>query len=307
MITTLAGSNAYLLQRELNTLIATFVAEHTDMGLEKFDGEELDPKRLPSVIQSLPFLASKRMVVLRAPSAQKPLAEQLEKMLGDVPESTDLVIVEPSLDKRTSYYKALHKKTDFKSFDALDERALANWLVGEAKAKGASLKSADANFLVQRVGVNQSLLANELSKLISYNPAVTRDTITEMTDPLPQSSVFDLLDAAFAGNTRKVLALYHEQRQQKVEPLAMMGMIAWQLHILAVVKAAGNRNPADIASAAKLSPYVVRKSAGVAGKLSGAQLKDLIRRAFELDVRLKSQPIDADDAMQEFLISVAAN
>jgi DNA polymerase-3 subunit delta len=293
-----------LLQRELRQLIDAFVAEYTDMGLEKFDGEELDPKRLPSILQSLPFLASKRMVVLREPSAQKVVAEQLEKLLDDVPESTELLIVEPALDKRTSYYKALQKKTTLKSFDPQDERALANWLVGEAKAKGAMLKLADANFLVARVGANQSLLANELQKLISYNPAITRNTIIEMTDPLPQSSVFDLLDAALAGNTQRALALYHEQRQQKVEPLAMMGMIAWQLHILAVVKAAGSRSPAEIASAAKLSPYVVRKSAAAANRLTGPRLKDLIARAFDLDVRLKSQPIDPDDALQEFLLSI---
>lgn len=306
MLVTLTGNNAYALQQELRRLTAAFVAEHTDMGLEKFDGEELDPKRLPSIVQALPFLAAKRMVVLRAPSAQKAVAEGLEKLLGDVPDTTDLIIIEPSLDKRTSYYKALQKKTELRVFAELDERALATWLVGQAKATGAKLSTADASYLVHRVGTNQAMLANELAKLISYNPAISRATIDDMTDPMPQSSVFDLLDAALAGNTPKVLGLYREQRQQKVEPLAILAMLAWQLHILAVIKAAGPRSPQDIASQAKISPYVVRKSSTAARNLSLPHLKQLVSDAYRLDLRLKSQPIDPDDALQQFLISLAA-
>lgn len=306
MLVTLTGNNAYALQQELRRLTAAFVAEHTDMGLEKFDGEELDPKRLPSIVQALPFLAAKRMVVLRAPSAQKAVAEGLEKLLGDVPDTTDLIIIEPSLDKRTSYYKALQKKTELRVFAELDERALATWLVGQAKATGAKLSTADASYLVHRVGTNQAMLANELAKLISYNPAISRATIDDMTDPMPQSSVFDLLDVALAGNTPKVLGLYREQRQQKVEPLAILAMLAWQLHILAVIKAAGPRSPQDIASQAKISPYVVRKSSTAARNLSLPHLKQLVSDAYRLDLRLKSQPIDPDDALQQFLISLAA-
>ena len=44
------------------------------------------------------------------------LQEQLEQLLDEVPETTDLIIVEPRPDKRTSYYKKLQKQTEFKSY-----------------------------------------------------------------------------------------------------------------------------------------------------------------------------------------------
>jgi DNA polymerase-3 subunit delta len=304
MITTLTGPNSYMLQKALHDLTNAFVAKHTDMGLERFDGQELDPQRLPSVLQSLPFLADKRLVVLRAPSTQKALAEQLEKLLDDIPDSTDVIIIEPRLDKRTSYYKALQKKTSLKTFDDLDERALATWLTAQAKELDATLSTTDANYLVHRVGLNQSMLHNELQKLAHYNPAITRTTIDELTEPLPQGSVFDLLDAAFAGQTAKALNLYEAQRKQKVEPQAILAMIAWQLHVLAVVKTAGQRAPGDIASQAKLNPYVVRKTQSIANKLTLAQIKSLISATYHLDLRLKSQPIDADDALQHLITTI---
>lgn len=303
MIITLTGSNDYMLGRALAELRQDFIKEHTDMGLETYNGEDIDPKQLPAILQALPFLVAKRCIILRQPSAQKTVQETLEQNLDNLPDTTELIIVEPTLDKRTSYYKALQKQTDFREFKELDEHGLSRWLVDQAVSENATLSQSDAHYLVQRVGTNQLLLANELKKLASYKPAVTRQTIDLLTEPAPQSSIFDLLDAALAGNQKKTLQLYHEQRQQKVEPLAIMGMLAWQLHILALVKTAGSRSQADIAREAKVSPYVLSKTAGIAQKHSLTNIKSWVHEGSQLDIRLKRQPIDADEAMITYLLS----
>ncbi len=306
MILTLTGTNDFALRAGLAELRQAFVKTHGDIGLEQYDGAELDPVRLPSIVQASPFLAAHRMVIIRNPSAQKAVQEALEQLLADVPETTDLVIVEQRPDKRTSYYKTLQKQTDFREYAELDERGLAQWLVTEAKNRGGSISLSDANYIVQRVGANQLLLSNELQKLLSYQPAITRAHIDELTEPTPQSSVFDLLDAALAGDRRQVLRLYHEQRQQKVEPLAIMAMMAWQLHVLALLKTAGQRRPEDIAREAKVSPFVIRKSQRAAQKCTLHQLKQWIADAARLDVRLKSEPIDADNALQHYLLQLSS-
>ena len=298
MTITLTGTNDYARQQAQRQLVQDFVAEHGDLGLEIYDGDELDPKRLPSILQALPFLASKRLVVLRQPSAQKAVQEDLEQLLDTPSDRTELVIVEPKPDKRTSYYKALQKQTDFREFKELNEHQLANWLTDQAKAGQGSLSLADANFLVQRVGLNQQLLANELQKLLNYRPQITRQTIIELTTPTPQSTTFDLLDAAMAGQQAKLLQLYQEQRQQKVEPLAILGLVAWQLYALALVKTAGTRQP-------KLNPYVLRKTQAIARRCTLTEVKNWLHAARQLDVRLKTQSIDADEALLNFLCSLS--
>lgn len=306
MIITLTGANDFMLGQELRRLRQSFIEEHTDMGLESYDGQEFEPADLTSIVQSLPFLVAKRCIIFRQPSAQKALQDSLEQILDTVPDTTELIIVEPKLDKRTSYYKALQKQTDFREFKELDDRGLAQWLVAQAKLKKASLSQADANYLVQRVGLNQLMLANELQKLIDYQPTISRQTIDEMTEPNPQSSVFDLLDAALAGDRQKTTRLYQEQRQQKVEPLAIMGMLAWQLHILALMKTAGDRSQADIARQAKVSPYVLSKSQSIVRKVSLTDIKSWVHNGTQLDTRLKRQPIDADEAMLNYLLSFSS-
>lgn len=305
MIITLTGANDFALGQSLRQLRDDFVAEFTDMGLENLDGQDIEPKNLSSILQALPFLAAKRMIIFRQPSATKAVQETLEQLLDSVTDTTDLVIVEPKLDKRTSYYKALQKQTDFREFKELDEHGLGQWLVTQAKLGEGSLSSADALYLVRRVGANQLLLNNELKKLLSYQPVITRATIDELTEPTPQSSVFDLLDAALSGNQKRTVELYHEQRQQKVEPLAIMGMLAWQLHILALVKTA--REGTNIASEAKISPYVVSKTQNVARRCSLGQVKAWVHQGSLLDIRLKRQPIDADEAMLNYLLSLTTS
>jgi DNA polymerase-3 subunit delta len=242
MIVTLTGSNDFARTSELKKLIATFVAEHTDMGLERLDGEEHDAARMRESVSSMPFLTARKLVVLREPSRQKAFAEHLADVIKDVPETTDLVIVEPKLDKRLSYYKTLKKETDFRELDELDPSGLSRWAVEYVKAASGTLSPANASFLVGRVGAGQQQLQQELDKLLAYDLTVSRQTIELLTEAAPQSTVFELLDAAFTGRTKRAFELYREQRALKVEPQAIIAMLAWQLHVLAVIKTAGGRS-----------------------------------------------------------------
>lgn len=304
MIVVLTGSNDFARAAELRNITAGFVKKYSDFGLERIDASETEFGRLLENVASLPFLATRRMIILSNISANKLLAENIEQFLDAVADTTDLIIDERKFDKRLNLYKSLKKRADFRDFTELDERGLSNWLVSEARARGGELSSTDANHLVGRAGLNQMGLSNELDKLLSYDPKITRQTIDDLVEPLPQSSVFELLDAAFAGNKKRTLELYEDQRKQQVEPQAIMGMIAWQLHTLTVVKFNEKDNPDVLAKEAKLNPYVVRKSLNITNKLSQKDVKDLVGKALELDVRLKSEMIDADDAVQHFLLTI---
>lgn len=304
MIVTLAGANSFLLKSKQDQLVLDFLKEHGDMGLERIDGEEAEYDRIRESLESLPFLATKKMVILRAPSANKEFVEKAEKLLLEVPESTDVIILEPKLDKRSSYYKFLKKSTEFSEFNELDEMGLGRWLVSKAKELGASISSSDARYLVERVGTNQQLLSNEVAKLAAHGNTIAKADIDLLTEPNPQSTVFQLLDAAFAGNQKQALRLYQEQRASKVEPQQIIAMLAWQLHVLAVIKTAGDRSDDEIARDARINPFVVRKSRVIARNLRASKLQQLITDLTDLDLKLKSVSIDADDATQAYLLSI---
>ncbi len=289
---------------ELRKLVADFVAVHTDMAVERFDGDESNAAAMRGSVSSLPFLTERKLVVLNEPGNQKSFAENIEDILKEAADTTDLVIVEPKLDRRLSYYKTLKKITDFREFGDMDAGMLARWAAGYVEGQGGHLSQSDARVLIDRAGPNQQLLSSELDKLINYDPNVSQAGIELLVEKTPQSTVFELLDAAFAGHAKRAMDLYREQRALKAEPQKIIAMLAWQLHILALVKAAGGRGANDIASQAKVNPYVVRKTQDLGRHLSLVQVKDMISRLLELDVKLKTTAIDADEALKLYLINL---
>ena len=304
MKVTLTGSNFYLLKKRLTELSGQFVNDHGDLAIEKIDAQEAESQTILDAVQSLPFLATRKMVVVRDGSANKDLSGQIEQIIDSAGDTTDLIFYELAPDKRSSYYKVLKSKTQLEEFNETDSRALAKWLADEAKKQGGSLTTADANYLVERVGTNQEQLANELAKLITYEPKISRASIDLLTEKTPQSKVFDLLDAAFAGDKERALELYSEQRAQKVEPQAIMAMIAWQLKLLSLAKLGINKSSQQIAKDASLSPYPVMKAQNLARKIDDNKLQTMVAEALEIDEKGKTKNIDLDEALKTYIITL---
>lgn len=307
MIIAITGANAFLRRQKQKQLVNEFVANHGNEAVEKIDCEEAELPRILESITAYSLFSTEKLVVLHSPGSHKPFQEDFDKIINQIPETTEVIIIEPKLDRRTAYFKALKKNTDFNDYAEPLAPELAGWLVNFVKSMGGELSSSDTNYLIQRLGPNQQNLAQESTKLCTYQPKITRGSIDLLTEKTPQSTVFELLDAAFAGQVKKALNLYKEQREMRVEPLAMLGMIAWQLNVLAIVKTAGNRSNQEISTQAKLNPFVVQKAKALTNKLPLTSIKKLVADTLSLDLRLKSENIDADEAMNHLLVSIAGN
>lgn len=291
--------------REQARIVGEFVKDHGDMAVERLDGEEASYERLVEAVQSPPFLCDRKLVVIRGGSLNKDFIEKFEDFTKVITDSTDILIVEGKLDKRTGYYKQLKNLTDFHDYSVLDAQGLVRFAADYAKEHGGGLGAADARYLVERIGTNQSTLVNEMDKLLAYSVKITRESIELLTEELPQSKIFELLDAAFNGNAKRTLELYKDQRAQGVEPQQIMAMLVWQLYIFAVVKAGQGKSASEIASAAKLSPFAVEKSMAIMRRTSFDKLRTMISDLRVLDVRSKSEGIILDEALQHYLLTLS--
>ncbi len=105
--------------------------------------------------------------------------------------------------------------------------------------------------------------------------------------------------------TKAAIEIYEEQRRLRVEPQAILALIAWQLHLLSLIKTAKDRSSADIARAAGVSPYAVGRSMTIANNITAEGLKKLVHETLILDARLKSETIDTDGAMKNLLLRIS--
>ncbi len=301
MIYFLAGDNQFEVKLALSKFINDFTLKHGDLAVERIDAEEASADTIIESALSLPFLSPAKLVIV-SNASNKELLEKLVEV--DLPDAVTVIVLVPKPDKRASYYKKISKHSNFKLFTKDNVQNLPRWVVDYAKNQAGVISLADARYLIDRVGSDQLLLGNEVDKLILFNSHVNKDSINDLTEPTPQSTVFQLLEYAFAGQAIEAETIYKEQRSQKVEPQLIIGMIAWQLHLLALIKSAGNKPANVIAKEAKINPYVVQKSQNLARKLTVKQIKKLVKDALDLDVTLKTQKVDADQAMLIYLTQI---
>jgi len=301
---TLTGENTFAIAAAERQLADAFTAKHGANGVERVDAEDITSARIPDLLQGATLFAPSRLVVIKNLAANKPILEPLTEALQHASADTTVVISDGSLDKRTKLYKFLKTKSSFKEFVPLSDSQLATWLQGEASRLGGALGLAEARFLVERGGRDQWRLANEIDKLVHYSPQVTHAAIEQLVEPTPEGTAFELLDAALAGKREDLARLIAALRTEE-DPYKLFGLLATQVHALAVVATAGQRSPDAIAKDSGLHPFVVRKTQGVARRLGHERVAQIAADVATCDMQLKSTSADPWDLLQLCLQKIA--
>lgn len=304
MMITLTGVNAYLVDKDLASLKAKLGPE-SDLGTTRIIGLETSLEDVTLELNSYSLFSKLRLIIIYGGSKIKGFDEYIQSSDFDLPASTILVLVEPSLDKRKGYFKFLQKNTDFRQFNKLSQLELVKWISSYVIKNDGDISTSDAGYLVERLGDDQLLLAQELDKLILYSKNINRKSIDELTEQSPSSTIFELLDAAFSLNPKKALRIYNEQRLLKVEPEQILAMLSWQLNTLAIYLSSKKLTSSQILSKSGLSPYTINRARQVATNLTLSNLKSFVRELANLDLASKTVNLDLDEGLKNFIASLS--
>ena len=305
MVITLSGDNGFLIRSELNKLVSEYLKDGSDLGIEKIDSLDISFEDLSQSLSSYSLLSPSRLVILNQPSKINQFTDNIGQLVDSLPPSTNLVIVEPSLDKRLSYYKLLTSSTDFRMLSKLDGQKLIDWIISYTKDRGGEVNYSTAQHLVEWVGDNQILIASEIEKLTLYNPNISNETIDLLSEQSADSTIFQLLDAAFSAKTKIALDIYDDQRSQRVEPELILSMISWQVQVLALCVTSKNLSFDRVVSMTKMSPYALQKAKQIASKLSFSRLKTMVSELSQMDVRSKTISFDLDEGLKNFIVGLS--
>lgn len=302
MILFFYGPNSFASRRKLQAVVATFLTKtKSDLGLERIEGANTTVPNLIASLQAVPFLSSSRLVIVEYLSSNKAVSGQIDKVVSDVPTSTVVVFYEKDIDKRSNYYKTLKAQAQAQEFNQLSPARLTQWITAEAKRLGGSIDRVAANELLTIVGEDQWRLEQELLKLVSYQPVVTKQTITELIEPARDDNIFALVDAVSSGNTQVAIDRYHDILAAGSGELYILSMITWQLRNLILAKASGGMSPAELARETGLSPYVASKASARQASFTLDQLKAAFLAAVDTEYKIKTGA-GAPEELVELLI-----
>ena len=304
MFYTITGNNAYKINEYLREKVDAFTKLYGELAIEKIDASEQEADDIVQAMRNLPFLAKKKMIIVRNASKNQTMLEDVESLRNEVPEQNDVFLVDQLFDKRKKYYKQLQNSTEFTEFKTDTEQSLVAWVIAEVSERGGTIARSHAQLLISRVGDDQMRLQHELEKLLLYKSNINETTIQFLSDETLQSSIFSLLDAAFSGKQKVALEIFHEQRLARVEPSYIIAMLTWQLQAIALAVYADPKTESTLIKAGQ-SPYTAKKALRLARTIDRSSLKRLVSELSQLDVNIKSGTVDADAALELYLLQIA--
>ncbi|MFA5854425.1 MAG: DNA polymerase III subunit delta [Patescibacteria group bacterium] len=226
MILFLYGEDSYRSKKKLEEIRAKFLRDIDPSGLNvtELDGEKAEVSDIQAALASAPFLAKKRLVVVKGAiaSAGKKDGEALAELLDRIPEETILVMHERvgvvDLEDTPSYRKLKDGKF-YPEFKPLAAKELQAWIIAEAKARGAEFSPEGLSAYIPLAGTDAWKISGELDVLSalarSAESKILPALVREIAHLEAEESVFDFLDAI--GTRRPDLAI------QKMENLLHQG------------------------------------------------------------------------------------
>lgn len=311
MITLLFGDNSFEIEGERRRLAAGYTGE-----AEKIDGSALELKQLPELIMGGTLFAAERLVIVKNladnPALWAALGDWLDKVSPDI----HLVLIETKPDKRTRTYKALHKAAtvkEFKQWTERDRRAAVQWTLDEARQRGLGLDDKAADLIARRsmvvndkpggAVIDQWRITHALDKLALLGTAATPAIIDDIIEPSPIENVFDLFEAALAGDSQRVSDMLKTLERHE-EPHRLMGLLSGQAFYLAAISVA-DRPLSEVARDIGAHPYALSKLAPHAKKLGSEGVRQVVDALATADYDLKTSGHDPWLLIERALLRVA--
>lgn len=292
-----------------------------DMNISTYEGDSISVAKALNDVRSFPFLADKRLVLIRGfishllkTSAGKDELEKLVEAIPDLPAHARLVLIErEKLRSNLKVIKAAEKHGYCREYTV--PKDATSWILKRTKEEYQTeidLQAAQA--LASVIGTDLRAADNELVKLVSYagdERPISEADVALLTPYVAEANVFDLVDALASGNGKQAITLMNQVLEQDPgDPgFRLFSMIARQFRLLLLVRShldrGGSSNKNEVAKVLGIHPYPAGKLAVQSRRFDQAQLERIYRRVQQYDVEMKTGKIKPRLALELLAISLA--
>ena len=305
----LYGEETYLIRQYRDKLKKVMVSDEDTMNFSAFSGEDINPKEIIDLAETLPFFADRRVILMEDSGLFKKsgIGDELAEYLPEMPETTFFIFVEEAVDKRTKIFKALGKKGSTVEFKKQTDDVLARWVGGRIRKEGKGMTQAAYNLFISKTGTDMENIDKELEKLICYcldKEMIEVTDVVAVTTEQIQNKVFDMV-AAIAGHQQKsALDLYYDLLALKEPAMRIMFLITQQFQRMMVVKSMSNQGfgNKDIATKAGCPEWAVRKYQGQCRSFTMEQLKQAIKDGVDYEEAVKTGRMNDQMAVELFIV-----
>ncbi len=312
-LTLIASENEYLLNKAFQKIREAIAQRENALDVQNF--EELPPvSELINACETISLMGDMRYVLIKDAPLFGASAKGQAEYMGYLEEydgaAVLLLFYLGKLDKRKKLYKSLKKQDCVVELESLKGEALARYLTAFAREQGIAIEAGLIRYLMERTGENGDKCENELLKLKFLGQPITRQIIEETVAPEEEYKVFELTEYLLQKQVDRAFALIDEVMGTEKSPFGLLALTVKKFRELLVARQCKDAgySPAKIqeqlVSSLKMHPYRAKITAGQAGRFTGDQLRQNIKKLAQFDLELKTGQKEAEGNLQKLMLEL---
>ena len=311
------GEENYLIDRQIEALIAEQQREAGETEVVYLDAEELRPAEWARELEYSPLFLLSRIVIMKRPPwltgskrvrDEKQAEEILAAYAAAPPQGQTLILTAPARTASNPIVKNLNKKACFIECSKLTPRETEDWLKEEAKKAGCTFENAA---IVKRLaGSGQDLyyllqLVKKLA-LLAKNGKITVDLLENQVEYRQEIKIFRLIDMILERRTEPAIEALHQLLKQGEAEIYILYMINRQFTLYAQIKALSEEgaSPAEIEKATGQKSFTVKKMLERARKYRWPEIENGLQLILQTDIDLKSSSRSATLALEVLIVNL---
>ena len=275
------------------------------------DGQQVTSDQLRAVVETVPFLAEKRLVIIQGllgrfeaggksrrrkkaapPAGKEPEYKAFAERLSKVPDCTVLVLVDGKIKNSNPLLKQLSSRAEVRSFPLLKNEGLRQWVRRGVAEQGTSISPEAVDLLAKLVGGNLWIMSSEISKLALFASGrrIEVEDIKAVVSSAQETSVFAMVDAILDFKAGVAEQLAEQLLERGASPAYLLVMLARQVRLIVQAgELRRQRRPeVEIQDRLGLTEFALRKTSEQAQRYPLERLREVYNKLLETDLSIKT-------------------
>ena len=273
-----------------------------------------DWQQLTDELANISLFSSKKLIELRMSKPGREGGALLADYAIDPPPDIVLLISCERLDKqaqKSKWYTALDKIGINLPVRPIDAARLPDWIRQRLRQQGKQINAEAANLIAERVEGNLLAAKQEIDKLclLLEGNVISAEDVLRCVSDSTRFNVFELVESALAGDTRRSLRMLEGLRSEGLDPAGIYGAMMWDFRRLcAMAWQIDSGTPVEKVFA-DYRIWDNNRKAAIRATLKRHDLQSLhrlLRQADMIDRKIKSSDrLLVWDILQAFFLSIA--
>ncbi len=307
----LYGEETYLRDSSFKRLSERLMPENAEMNLISFNGEGHGnqdlAKEIASAISTMPFLAEHRLICVKYTGWFKNGNAIMEEALEHIPDTTFIIFVENTVDKRKAVCKKAEDSGRLVEYTQLDEEGLKRIILTILIKNNKKIRPSTYEYLLSKTGISMTIIRSELEKLICYTDGrdeITIEDVDAIVSARPEDNVFPLVNALSERDKQSALKAYYNLLNNHTSMYSIISLLTSQFNVLLIVKdmAAKGATEEEIAAKLKYKPYAAKMRMKAASRFSKKELVSFIDDTIKVQEKVRFGIMDENLALERLIV-----